>query len=76
MEENAIREGFAHLKPSTEYDALYNAALCRECADWMVGINNFMGLTSDWEMAQIEKALKCSLALNQENLVKSNSKTV
>ena len=23
MEENAIREGFAHLKPSTEYDALY-----------------------------------------------------
>lgn len=39
-------------------------------------INNFMGLTSDWEMAQIEKALKCSLALNQENLVKSNSKTV
>ena len=39
MEENAIREGFAHLKPSTEYDALYNAALCREHADWMVGIN-------------------------------------
>ena len=39
MEENAIREGFAHLKPSTEYDALYNAAFCRERADWMVGIN-------------------------------------
>ena len=39
MEEAAIREGFAHLKPSTEYDALYNAALCRERADWMVGIN-------------------------------------
>ena len=39
MEENAIREGFAHLKPSTEYDALHNAALCRERADWMVGIN-------------------------------------
>ena len=39
MEENAIREGVAHLKPSTEYDALYNAALCRERADWMVGIN-------------------------------------
>ena len=39
MEENAIREGFAHLKPSTEYDALYNAARCRERADWMVGIN-------------------------------------
>ena len=39
MEENAIREGFARLKPSTEYDALYNAALCRERADWMVGFN-------------------------------------
>ena len=39
MEESAIREGFAHLKPSTEYDALYNASLCRERADWMVGIN-------------------------------------
>ena len=39
MEESAIRKGFAHLKPSTEYDALYNAALCRERADWMVGIN-------------------------------------
>ena len=39
MEDSAIREGFANLKPSTEYDALYNAALCRERADWMVGIN-------------------------------------
>ena len=39
MEESAIREGFANLKPSTEYDALYNAALCRERADWIVGIN-------------------------------------
>ena len=39
MEDNAIREGFANLKPPTEYDALYQAALCRERADWMVGIN-------------------------------------
>ena len=39
MEDSAIREGFAHLKPSTEYDTLYDAALCRERADWMVGIN-------------------------------------
>ena len=40
MEENAIREGFASLKPSTEYDALYQAALRRERADWIVGINS------------------------------------
>ena len=39
MEDKAIREGFANLKPSKEYDALYQAALCRERADWMVGIN-------------------------------------
>ena len=39
MEDSAIREGFANLKPSTEYDALYQTALCRERADWMVGIN-------------------------------------
>ena len=39
MEDSSIREGFANLKPSTEYDALYQAALCRERADWMVGIN-------------------------------------
>ena len=39
MEDSAVRPGFANLKPSTEYDALYQAALCRERADWMVGIN-------------------------------------
>ena len=39
MEDSAIREGFQKLKPGTEYDALYEAALCRERADWMVGIN-------------------------------------
>lgn len=39
MEDAAIREGFAHLKPSTEYDALYEAAICRERADWLIGIN-------------------------------------
>lgn len=39
MEDTAIRKGFANLKPGTEYDALYEAALCRERADWIVGIN-------------------------------------
>lgn len=39
MEDSAIREGFQNLKPSAEYDALYNAALCRERADWIIGIN-------------------------------------
>lgn len=39
MEDSAIQEGFQNLKPSSEYDALYNAALCRERADWIIGIN-------------------------------------
>lgn len=39
MEDSAIQEGFENLKPGTEYDALYEAALCRERADWIVGIN-------------------------------------
>ena len=39
MEDSAIREGFQNLKPSSEYDALYEAALCRERADWLVGMN-------------------------------------
>lgn len=39
MEDGAIREGFQKLRPGTEYDALYEAALCRERADWIVGIN-------------------------------------
>ena len=39
MEDSAIRDGFRHLKPGTEYDALYEAALCRERSDWIVGIN-------------------------------------
>ena len=39
MEDSAILEGFENLKPGTEYDALYEAALCRERADWIVGIN-------------------------------------
>lgn len=39
MEDSAIRDGFRQLKPGTEYDALYEAAICRERSDWIVGIN-------------------------------------
>ena len=39
MEDNAIREGFAQLKPGCNYDGLHSAALCRAKADWLVGIN-------------------------------------
>ncbi len=39
MEDSAIREGFAHLKPGRDYDPLHQSALCRARADWLIGIN-------------------------------------
>ena len=39
MEDAAIREGFADLRPSGDYDPLYQSALCRQKADWLIGIN-------------------------------------
>ena len=39
LEDSAIREGFAKLRPRTDFDNLYRAALCRSQADWAVGIN-------------------------------------
>ena len=39
MEDTAIREGFSDLRPGTDYDPLYQSALCRQKADWLIGIN-------------------------------------
>ena len=39
MEDSAIREGFSGLRPGADYEALYQSALCRQKADWLVGIN-------------------------------------
>ena len=39
MEDSAIREGFANLRPGADYNGLHEAALCRAKADWLVGIN-------------------------------------
>ena len=39
MEDAAIRDGFEHLHPGSSYDNLFDAALCRAGADWLVGIN-------------------------------------
>ena len=39
MEESAIRKGFENLKDGADYDSLYQSALCRAKADWIVGIN-------------------------------------
>ena len=39
MEDEAIREGFEHLRSGSDYDLLYEAAACRAQADWLVGMN-------------------------------------
>ncbi len=39
MEPNSIREAFENPHPATDYDSLYEAANCRQLADWLVGIN-------------------------------------
>lgn len=43
--DKAIREGFANLKNGKDYEPLYDAAMCRAEADWMVGINATRALT-------------------------------
>lgn len=39
LTEEAIREGFAHLKPQADYKPLYEAGLCRAIGDWLLGMN-------------------------------------
>ena len=39
MEESAIRDGFENLHPGSDYNNLYHSALCRQRADWLVGLN-------------------------------------
>ena len=39
MEDAAIREGFSDLRPGRDYAPLYQSALCRQKADWLIGIN-------------------------------------
>ncbi len=39
MTDEAVREGFQHLRPGSDYDALYRSGLARNKADWIVGMN-------------------------------------
>ncbi|MDQ7094497.1 DNA topoisomerase III [Desulfosporosinus sp. PR] len=45
LTERAIREGFSHLRPGKDFEALYSAAECRAEADWLVGLNVTRALT-------------------------------
>lgn len=48
MEDAAIRDGFAHLKDSSNYDHLFQAAECRAKADWLVGMNATRAFTTKY----------------------------
>ena len=39
LTDEAVREGFARLKPQDEYQSLYEAGLCRAIGDWLLGMN-------------------------------------
>lgn len=45
LTERAIREGFQHLQPGTNYDNLYASARARSEADWRIGCNASQALT-------------------------------
>lgn len=45
MTDEAIRQGFDSLRPSQEYDSLYESARCRADADWLVGMNGSRAFT-------------------------------
>ncbi|NEW66389.1 DNA topoisomerase 3 [Carnobacteriaceae bacterium zg-84] len=47
--DKAIKQGFAALKPANEYDALYQSAIARAKADWLVGLNVTRALTVKYE---------------------------
>lgn len=39
LTDDAIREGFAHLREHKELEPLYTAGLCRAIGDWILGLN-------------------------------------
>jgi DNA topoisomerase III len=46
--DKAIRDGFAQLKPAAQYNNLYESAVCRAEADWLIGLNVTRALTTKY----------------------------
>ena len=72
--DRAIREGFAKLRPSREYDNLYQSARARAEADWLVGLNITRALTCKYN-AQLSagrvQTPTLSLIVDREKEIKS-----
>ncbi|RCK81491.1 MAG: DNA topoisomerase III [Candidatus Ozemobacter sibiricus] len=64
MTDEAIREGFATLRPGAEFDPLARAAECRQRADWLVGLNLTRAYTRKYgEMLTIGRVQTPTLAM-------------
>lgn len=46
LTKEAIQDGLTNLRPSTEFDSLFHAAVARARADWLVGLNTTRAITS------------------------------
>ena len=68
LEDSAIQKGFANLRRSAEFDNLYQAAVCRARADWLVGMNWSRAFTLHYhsETLHIGRVMTPTLALTVE----------
>lgn len=71
--DKAIKEGFASLKPSRDYDNLFLSAQSRSEADWLVGLNVTRALTCKYN-AQLSagrvQTPTLSMIVDRENEIK------
>lgn len=64
LEESAIEKGFRSLQPGSAYDRLYEAALCRAQADWLVGMNVTRLLSTEYNQTlNVGRVMTPTLAL-------------
>ncbi|MEN6325420.1 MAG: DNA topoisomerase III [Syntrophomonas sp.] len=72
--DKAISEGFARLQPGTAYNSLYDAAVCRAEADWLIGLNVTRTLTCKYN-AQLNagrvQTPTLAMIVNRENEIKN-----
>ena len=76
--DKAIREGFATLKPASQYDNLYRSAQCRAEADWLIGLNVSRALTckhnAQLSAGRVQTPTLAMIVKREEEILKFRSK--
>ncbi len=76
--DKAIREGFAALKPASQYDNLYRSAQCRAEADWLIGLNVSRALTckhnAQLSAGRVQTPTLAMIVKREEEILKFRSK--